>query len=85
MLTFRDANRMHAKNLLLTHFSARYPKLPPVAKEELGGMRVGIAFDLCTMRMCDFDKMEELKKGMDVLFSMDEVKTTLVDVSTADE
>lgn len=69
---------MKAKHILLTHFSARYPKLPPLEQvdQEVGSndgdeAKVAIAFDLCTLRLSEFDKMKELQKGMDVLFSLD--------------
>lgn len=52
---------MNAKNVLLTHFSARYPKMPPsvvVSPEETTSKRkeplVTLAFDLMEM---DLDNM----------------------------
>ncbi|SCV69435.1 BQ2448_2455 [Microbotryum intermedium] len=75
------ARRMHAKHLLLTHFSARYPKLPPLsvnrptASEEEGASTapvVAIAFDMSTMRLDDFWKFERYRDAMDVLLGWDE-------------
>ncbi|KAF5362391.1 hypothetical protein D9756_002186 [Leucocoprinus leucothites] len=55
------ARDMNAKNVLLTHFSARYPKMPPSIlappeekKTERGGPLVTLAFDLAEM---DLDQM----------------------------
>ncbi|RPD65585.1 hypothetical protein L226DRAFT_479775 [Lentinus tigrinus ALCF2SS1-7] len=43
--------RMRAKNLLLTHFSARYPGMPPRHGDSSGGPIIGIAFDFARIRM----------------------------------
>lgn len=68
---------MNARNCLLTHFSARYPKLPPVTRREDaedGAFEptVAIAFDLATMRLDEFWKMERYREAMDLLFAWDE-------------
>ncbi|KAK4048132.1 hypothetical protein OIV83_005002 [Microbotryomycetes sp. JL201] len=80
------AKRMGAQYLLLTHFSARYPKLPPLIQEPvnpptngvLGQTErkdpvVAIAFDMATLKLTDFWKTSRWSKAMDILFSWDEV------------
>ena len=64
---------MKASHCLLTHFSARYPKLPPMS-EEAGGdeMQVAMAFDLMTLRLDEFWKMDRFRPAMDLLFGDDE-------------
>ena len=61
------AARMKARNVLLTHFSARYPKLPPVAFESRSP-KVAVAFDYMTIRTRDFDKFHKLVEPMELLF-----------------
>ncbi|KAM0790962.1 hypothetical protein ACM66B_004267 [Microbotryomycetes sp. NB124-2] len=83
------AKRMRAEYLLLTHFSARYPKLPPLshqpstpptanrsasATKEQKDPVVAIAFDVATLKLTDFWKTSRWAKAMDVLFSWDEVE-----------
>ena len=65
---------MNARNCLLTHFSARYPKLPPVTRREDAEEgefepTVAIAFDLATMRLDEFWKMVRYRAAMDLLFA----------------
>lgn len=68
---------MNAKHCLLTHFSARYPKLPPLSAPttstgDTTEPIVAIAFDLATLRMDEFWKMEKYRDAMDALFGWDE-------------
>jgi len=44
---------MGAKNIILTHFSQRYPKLPILSAAEENGPEVLVAFDLCRVRLGD--------------------------------
>ncbi|PWW79384.1 hypothetical protein C7212DRAFT_288658 [Tuber magnatum] len=44
---------MGAKNIILTHFSQRYPKLPILSAAEEDGPEVLVAFDLCRIRLGD--------------------------------
>lgn len=73
-------DRMKARHLLLTHFSARYPKLPPltrpssISNEEEHEPTVAIAFDLATLRLDEFWKMEHYREPMDTLFGWDEAE-----------
>ncbi len=49
---------MRAKYLLLTHFSARYPGMPPRQGDGFsGGPIIGIAFDFARIRMGDMWKL----------------------------
>ncbi|CAI5449346.1 unnamed protein product [Caenorhabditis angaria] len=50
--------RMNAKNVVLTHFSARYPKVP-MLPEYLDELKIGIAMDMLRVR---FDKLHLLPK-----------------------
>ncbi|KAJ3193795.1 hypothetical protein HK101_004059 [Irineochytrium annulatum] len=49
--------RMRAKNLLLTHFSQRYPKFPKVELDANEKMTVGVAFDSMRIRLSEFWKL----------------------------
>ncbi|KAN0065944.1 hypothetical protein ACQY0O_001078 [Thecaphora frezii] len=71
---------MRAKNLLLTHFSQRYPKLAPGArsvqaqrKGEEGGrkMPVVLAFDLVTFPLAKFEKVQGYTGALEKLFQAD--------------
>ncbi|GAA5875077.1 hypothetical protein JCM3774_003421 [Rhodotorula dairenensis] len=70
------ATRMEARHLLLTHFSARYPKLPPPStfdsSEQAHRPVVATAFDLMTLRLDEFWKVERYRDAMDALLSWDE-------------
>ncbi|BGP27122.1 3' tRNA processing endoribonuclease [Rhodotorula toruloides] len=70
------ATRMRARHLLLTHFSARYPKLPPPSAFATDGEAhrpiVANAFDLMSLRLADFWKVERYRDAMDALLSWDE-------------
>ncbi|BGP57816.1 hypothetical protein JCM8202v2_005463 [Rhodotorula sphaerocarpa] len=70
------ATRMKARHLLLTHFSARYPKLPPLStfesSEHAHRPVVATAFDLMTLRLDEFWKVERYRDAMDALLSWDE-------------
>lgn len=71
---------MKARHLLLTHFSARYPKLPPLTRPSTSSSdssiepTVAIAFDLATLRLDEFWKMEHYREAMDTLFGWDEAE-----------
>ncbi|KAI0317320.1 hypothetical protein OF83DRAFT_1083676 [Amylostereum chailletii] len=50
--------QMNAKNLILTHFSNRYPHMPDyLAKKNAGGPTVALAFDHARMRVGDLWRM----------------------------
>ncbi|RPA91976.1 hypothetical protein L873DRAFT_1847985 [Choiromyces venosus 120613-1] len=51
-----SGKEMSAKNIILTHFSQRYPKLPILSAAEEGGPEVLVAFDLCRVRLGDVKK-----------------------------
>lgn len=68
---------MRAENLLLTHFSARYPKMPPQITSKSSdnngsgspreGRRVpniGLAFDLSRIRLGDMKKLSAYVDAM---------------------
>lgn len=53
-----SACRMGAQKLLLTHFSARYPGMPPRRGDgESGGPLIGLAFDYSRVRLGDMWKL----------------------------
>ncbi|KAI0710377.1 hypothetical protein C8T65DRAFT_648151 [Cerioporus squamosus] len=49
--------RMRAKYLLLTHFSARYPGMPPRRGDLSNGPIIGLAFDFARIRMGNMWKL----------------------------
>lgn len=79
---------MQAKNCLLTHFSARYPKLPPLTVAPVAPLAmttsdtikgpiepvVAIAFDMATLSLDEFWKMQKYGEAMRGLFRDDEVE-----------
>ncbi|KAI5476760.1 3' tRNA processing endoribonuclease [Pseudohyphozyma bogoriensis] len=86
------ARRMSAKHLLLTHFSARYPKLPPlnhVEGENVNEPIVAMAFDMMTLGLDEFWKAERFRKPMDTLMGWDEVEeqesTSVIDAAPSGE
>ncbi|GAA5821347.1 hypothetical protein JCM10212_000982 [Sporobolomyces blumeae] len=70
------ATRMRADHLLLTHFSARYPKVPPVSAASTTGdtheLVVATAFDLMSLKLSEFWKVERYRDAMDILLKTDE-------------
>lgn len=69
---------MKARQLLLTHFSARYPKLPPLTRPssaaEVDEPIIAVAFDLASLRLDEFWKMAHYQEPMDLLFGWDEAE-----------
>ena len=58
------AKDMKAKNLLLTHFSQRYPVIPPDCMlDHESGPCIGFAFDLMRVQMKDYWKWKHLAKA----------------------
>ena len=50
--------RMNAKNILLTHFLARYPKMPPSSYfTQREGPTITLAFDHARIRIGDMKKL----------------------------
>ncbi|GAA5863071.1 hypothetical protein JCM8547_002788 [Rhodosporidiobolus lusitaniae] len=79
------ATMMQARHLLLTHFSARYPKLPPLTSSFTSSSSssssspdaprppvIATAFDLMTLPLRDFWKVARYRDAMDALLSWDE-------------
>jgi ribonuclease Z len=51
-------NSMNARNILLTHFLARYPKMPPsISEHQAGDPVVAFAFDHANIKIGDMWKM----------------------------
>ncbi|KIM28972.1 hypothetical protein M408DRAFT_329016 [Serendipita vermifera MAFF 305830] len=82
------AKRMKVQKLLLTHFSARYPKIPVLgthgsqlaSRSEITIMpEVFIAFDFLNIRLGDFARVERYLPNLEAAFSelQDDVVTTL--------
>ena len=66
-------DRMEAKWLLLNHFSQRYPKSPVcspawMAPRTTGRPVIALAFDLMTLPLRDFWKMEHYTEALEELF-----------------
>ena len=63
---------MKSRNLLLTHFSQRYPKIPNL--ELLShdtGMNIGVAFDLMTINRRHFERLPHFVSALNALFRDD--------------
>lgn len=64
--------RMRAKHCLLTHFSQRYPKFPPLSENQdsdATSCHIAVAFDLMSLRIRDFWKFRHFIKSFERLFS----------------
>ncbi|KAI9103213.1 beta-lactamase-like protein [Phlyctochytrium arcticum] len=73
------AKRMKAKNLLLTHFSQRYPKFPVLPEDMISGdgddsLHIGIAYDLMRIELKNFARLPRLIPGLRALFPDEEVE-----------
>ena len=60
---------MNAKNVLLTHYSQRYPKLPTLPTGLI--INIGFAFDLMTVPFSDFWKLPKYNEALSELFKDD--------------
>ncbi|XP_057654659.1 ribonuclease Z, mitochondrial isoform X1 [Diorhabda carinulata] len=60
-------NRMNAKNIILTHFSQRYAKLPRF--NDKFGDNVGIAFDNMKVSLSDLSLLPELIPALKLMFA----------------
>ncbi|ESP03892.1 hypothetical protein LOTGIDRAFT_110382, partial [Lottia gigantea] len=58
--------KMNAKQIILTHFSQRYSKVPIFTDKFTSN--VGIAFDHMTVRPCDYPYLSLLLKPLAVMF-----------------
>ncbi|KAG2355809.1 hypothetical protein BDR07DRAFT_1425171 [Suillus spraguei] len=60
---------MNAQNILLTHFSARYPKMPPsVSERQAGDPVVALAFDHANIKIGDMWKMSAYARAIEQSF-----------------
>lgn len=60
---------MNAQNILLTHFSARYPKMPPsVSERQAGDPVVAFAFDHANIKIGDMWKMGAYARAIEQSF-----------------
>jgi ribonuclease Z len=65
---------MRAKNVLLTHFSQRYPKIPNLEYlSSEAGMNVGIAFDLMQIKKSQFQRLIHFASPLNALFKEDDL------------
>lgn len=74
--TGRDAK---AYMTMLTHFSQRYPKIP-VIDDSFSG-RVGVAFDLMTIRLSDIPRLPLLTPAVKMLFEEQEPNAQAEDMA----
>lgn len=66
------SHRMKAKCCLLTHFSQRYPKLPPLQEpkgDDKNSCDIAVAFDLMSVKIGDLWKAKLYAEALQVLFS----------------
>ncbi|KAJ8585232.1 hypothetical protein M405DRAFT_773220 [Rhizopogon salebrosus TDB-379] len=62
--------RMNAQNILLTHFSARYPKMPPsVYERQPGDPVIALAFDHANIKVGDMWKMGKYARAIEQSFT----------------
>ena len=61
------AQKMEAKNAIMTHFSQRYSKIPPLEEFEVAD-NVGIAFDFTTVAPNTLDVIRQTYPALKVLF-----------------
>lgn len=63
--------RMKARNILLTHFSARYPNVPPsvVTEHSPGDPTVALAFDHANIKISEMWKMNAYIKAIERSFA----------------
>lgn len=59
---------MGAENILLTHFSQRYPKIPDLGGVGGGEGVVGLAYDLMRVNVREFWRVGMLVEGLKGLF-----------------
>ena len=64
---------MKAQNVLLTHFSARYPKMPPslsrpMSPDRIRGPIVSLAFDHALTRIGDMGKLRAYLPAIQMSF-----------------
>jgi ribonuclease Z len=74
---------MGARKVLLTHFSARYPKIPlgvsEYADKELAhGLEVGVAFDHLHMPLGQFWKMRHYLPALEILFKDNDLSASVM-------
>lgn len=74
--TGRDAK---AYMTMLTHFSQRYPKIPVIDTSFSG--RVGVAFDLMTIRLSDIPRLPLLTPAVKMLFEEQEPNAQAEDMA----
>jgi ribonuclease Z len=64
-----EIHSMNAQNILLTHFSARYPKMPPsVSERQAGDPVVAFAFDHANIKIGDMWKMGAYARAIEQSF-----------------
>lgn len=61
---------MNARNILLTHFSARYPTMPPTVtkKHKSGDQTLALAFDHANIKIGDMWKMNVYMRAIEQNF-----------------
>lgn len=68
---FTLVHRMKARNILLTHFSARYPNIPPsvTAEHNPGDPTLALAFDHANIKISEMWKMNVYIKAIEQSFT----------------
>lgn len=59
---------MNSKNILLTHFSQRYPKVPSFDDQAYGNSNIGVAFDMMRINLNNFAKLRHFSAALQMLF-----------------
>lgn len=68
---------MNTKNLILTHFSQRYPRtftLDDDDVKKIGGMNIAMAFDSMRIGLDDFEVINGLRQPIAAILPEEEIK-----------
>ncbi|KFH66572.1 hypothetical protein MVEG_07097 [Podila verticillata NRRL 6337] len=60
---------MHARAVLLTHFSQRYPNIPRFEQKEDRKIEIGICFDLMSVRFGEIRRLQKFLPALEALYT----------------
>lgn len=80
-------HRMKARNILLTHFSARYPNIPPSVETEHnpGDPTLALAFDHANIKIGEMWKMNAYIKAIEQSFTDLEDENDVIQMEEVDD
>ena len=75
------AKRMNARNLILSHFSQRYPRIPPLQNEEDSDkISIIVAFDFMRVNECNLALASQLTPALRLLYPDSEESNESLDI-----